>query len=246
MSFTYLQEQGEESSAASFADIPAFVLSRLNLTHENSYSNANETESCQSSQSGTTCKPSTATRGEEKLMSSAADSHAKIFPPQEKELGSKENNLDYGPRWPGSFTRFDPVTYSWRTRQISFLEDLESFWGTWPRWGMMRDGECWERTMPAHLTSVKGSGYLPTPSGTSNHGKNHVCGRLDEWGGSSNPWRGTEIGKIACASFEEWVMGWPVMWTGLMPYETAKFQQWQHSHGIPSPIHEKPLAKREG
>ena len=32
MSYTFLLEQGAESSAASFADIPAFVLSRLNLT----------------------------------------------------------------------------------------------------------------------------------------------------------------------------------------------------------------------
>jgi hypothetical protein len=50
-----------------------------------------------------------------------------------------------------------------------------------------------------------------------NGGKNHTVGRLDEWGGSSNPFRGTEIGKVRCASFEEWMMGLPIGWTALTP-----------------------------
>lgn len=66
------------------------------------------------------------------------------------------------------------------------------------------------------FTDVTGSGFLPTPSGTSNHGKNHVMGRLDEWGGSSNPWRGTMIGKICSPTFEEWMMGYPIGFTVLM------------------------------
>lgn len=57
---------------------------------------------------------------------------------------------------------------------------------------------------------------LPTPSGTSNHGKNHVAGRLDEWGGSGNPWRGRSIGKLHLPSFEAWIMGIPVAWVPLM------------------------------
>jgi len=28
----------------------------------------------------------------------------------------------------------------------------------------------------------------------------------------------------------EWLMGWPIGWTDLKPLETAKFQQWPHSH----------------
>lgn len=60
------------------------------------------------------------------------------------------------------------------------------------------------------------SGLLPTPSGTSNHGKNHVAGRLDEWGGSSNPFRGTSLGKVHCPAFEFWVMGYGEAWPRLM------------------------------
>jgi hypothetical protein len=108
---------------------------------------------------------------------------------------------------------------------------LEEFSGTWPRWGFMRDGECWEATALEPLARGYAFGSLPTPSGTSNHGKNHVCGRLDEWGGSSNPWRGTEIGRTSSPAFEEWVMGWPVQWTELTASAMGRFQQWQQQHG---------------
>ena len=28
----------------------------------------------------------------------------------------------------------------------------------------------------------------------------------------------------------EWLMGWPMGWTGLQPLETAKFHEWQRLH----------------
>ena len=69
-------------------------------------------------------------------------------------------------------------------------------------------------------TTASASGWLPTPSGTSNHGKNHVAGRLDEWGGRSNPWRGTPIGKVHSPAFELWMMGYPATWREQMPPAT--------------------------
>jgi hypothetical protein len=73
-------------------------------------------------------------------------------------------------------------------------------------------------TLALSARGIDGGGFigLPTPSGTSNHGKNHVAGRLDEWGGSSNPFRGTLIGKLHSPSFEFWMMGIPVAWASLM------------------------------
>jgi hypothetical protein len=29
----------------------------------------------------------------------------------------------------------------------------------------------------------------------------------------------------------EWIMGWPIGWTDLLPLETDRFQQWQQEHG---------------
>jgi len=164
MSYTYLQERGEESSAESFSDIPPYVLSRLNLIAEKSCSNDNGTEYCQSSQSGTTCEPSMGSHGEEKSMSFAEDSRVRTYPPQEKGRDSAANEADYGPKWPESLAKYDRNTHSWKTRQCSLFGGLELFSGTWPRWGMMQDGECLEHTMPGHRTSVTESGYWPTPT----------------------------------------------------------------------------------
>lgn len=74
-------------------------------------------------------------------------------------------------------------------------------------------------------TKDQGITGLPTPSGCSNGGKNHVVGRLDEWGGSSNPFRGTEDGKARCASFEAWMMGYPMEWASLMASEMQSYHR---------------------
>lgn len=111
------------------------------------------------------------------------------------------------------FARLDRVSSSWKTSQLCLSGDLETFSGTWPRRGMMRNGIVYRHPSLARRITETGYGLLPTPSGTSNHGRNHVSGRLDEWGGSSNPLRGTPIGKLHCPRFEEWMMGYPDQWT---------------------------------
>jgi hypothetical protein len=55
---------------------------------------------------------------------------------------------------------------------------------------------------------------LPTP----NAGNDHWGGRLDEWGGSTNPFRGTEIGRLPLnPCWVEELMGFPIEWTALEP-----------------------------
>lgn len=96
---------------------------------------------------------------------------------------------------------------------------------------MMRDGECSELTPPAIHIDEPACGWLPTPSGV-NGGRNHTMGRVDEWGGSSNPLRGTPIGKALSPNFEETVMGWPTDWTARTQSATGKFQTWLRSRGF--------------
>ena len=164
MSYTYLQEQGAESSAATFSDIPAFVLSRLNLTAGRSCSSGNATGACPGSQSGMTFAPSTGDRGGDSLTLCAAGSHARTFPQQDAASASPASDRDSGRKWPASLAKWDRDTCLWRTHQFSLQGDLEPFSATWPRWGLMRGGECWERTMPGHLTSASGSGFWLTPT----------------------------------------------------------------------------------
>ena len=108
----------------------------------------------------------TAPRGAGMSMSSAADSHARTLAPPEKEQESAASAPASGWKWRESFTRYDPSSRSWRTRQCSLLGDLTEFSETWPRWGSMRDGECSEQTTLAPPTSASGFGSWPTPRRT--------------------------------------------------------------------------------
>lgn len=90
MSYTYLLESGEESSAECYSDIPAFVPSKSSLSVEKSSCNGNVTESSQNSQSGTTCEHSMGDRGAGKSTASAEASLAKTSPQQVKARVSAE------------------------------------------------------------------------------------------------------------------------------------------------------------
>ena len=110
---------------------------------------------------GMTYKPLTESRGEELLMSYLAGFHVKTYQPQEKESESKENDLECGEKWHGSFTKYDPDLSMWRTHQCSLLGDLEPFSETWPQWGLMRNGECWEQQTLALTIRGTESGFVP-------------------------------------------------------------------------------------
>ena len=235
MSYTYLQEQGEVSSAGRFSDIPQFVLLNLNLTAEKSYSKDKEMESCQSSQSGMMSAPLTELRGEEKSMSSAEDSLAKTSQQQEREPGSQESEADSGERWPESLAKYDPNTSSWRTHQCLLFEDLTECLAIFPRWGMMHDGELWELAMLAHLIEENESGFWPTPLA-----RDTITDSISERK-RETPHMETEI-KIRLGLpiqlnlvlhpwWIEMLMGWPTGWTDLKPLEMDRFHLWLQQHG---------------
>jgi hypothetical protein len=64
---------------------------------------------------------------------------------------------------PDSFASYDHATASWRTSQLSLLEDLGEWSETWPRAGMTRSGTAYPLPPLAPLTDVTGSGLWPTP-----------------------------------------------------------------------------------
>jgi hypothetical protein len=107
---------------------------------------------------GMTYKPLMETRGEELLMSYLAAFHAKTLAPQEKAQELMENEAGCGEKWRGSFVKYDPDSSLWRTHQCSLLGDLDEFLETWPQWGLMRDGECWEQQMLAQTIRGTESG----------------------------------------------------------------------------------------
>jgi DNA (cytosine-5)-methyltransferase 1 len=128
-----------------------------------------------------TYKPLKENLGEELLTLYLAAFHAPTFPQQEKEQELMEKPLECGEKWRGSFTKYDPDTCSWKTHQCSLLGDLEEFSETWPQWGLMRDGECWEqRTLERH---IRGTGFGLSPNGVDSFHTPNTTG-LD--GGSNS------------------------------------------------------------
>ena len=195
------------------------------------------------SQFGMTYKPLTESRGEELLMSYLAGFHAKTYQPQEKAQELKESAQECGEKWRGSFVKYSLNSCSWKTHQCSLLGDLDEFSATWPKWGLMRDGECWEETPLESTQSGNEFGFWPTPtkSDGTQHGK-------EKWIKNSRSKR-ISLGKtpptekITYAYYEadipmkffpeisEELMIWPRGWTRLEQLETDRFQAWQQQHG---------------
>ena len=119
------------------------------------------------SRSGMTFEPLTEDRGEALLTLFLADSHAKTSAPQARAQASTASAPACGGKWQGLLARYDPVSCSWKTPQCSLFADSEPSLETWPRWGSMRNGECWERIPSVPTTSENESGYWPTPTADS-------------------------------------------------------------------------------
>lgn len=168
--------------------------------------------------------------GKELLMSFLEAFHARTSPLQGEERVSKEPNQGSGWKWPESSMRYDPNTSSWKTRQSLLLGGLEEFSGTWPQWGTMQNGESWERTPwepPIKETEFGSSAKTndpktfkyPTPTASD---LKHKKKKYNQGGRSLSH----EVGGSLNPEFVEWLMGWPVGWTGSEPLETDKFQSW--------------------
>ena len=163
MSYIYLQEREEVYSADSFSDIPAYVLSRLNLTAEKSCCKDSATECCPNSQSGTTLKHSTEEIGVGKLTLYAEASPAKTLVAQAKVPGLREREADCGASSPALLARYDPATRLWKTRQCSQDAGSGECLEIWPKWGTMRNGQCFLRPTLELRTCASASGFWRTP-----------------------------------------------------------------------------------
>lgn len=255
MSYTYLQERGEESSAECFSDIPASVLSRLNLTAEKFSCKDSGTEFCPSSRSGMMLKPSTENRGEDLSMSCAVDFHVRTLVPPGKAMEFQEKEADSGGRCLESLARFCQVSCSLRTHQTSLFGGGFELLQTLPRWGSILNGELLELMMPEVVSKETECGFIPAPTKSigKSSGTNKPSflggpirsdetwadtGRQDHWLiGIWKNWTKRENGarcnqKVTShPTFAAWTMGWPMNWTNLQPLATDKFRSWLLSHG---------------
>jgi hypothetical protein len=137
---TSLQEQEAAFSLTSYLDTIRLERAKSNPTQEMSSSPDNETESCQTSQSGTTYAHSTEHPGEEQLMFFAEASPVRTSVQQVKEQGLAESVRDFGRNMRDSLERCGLALSLPKTHLCFALGDLELSSKTWPRWGIMLDG----------------------------------------------------------------------------------------------------------
>ena len=210
------------------------------------------------SQSGMMFKPLTESLGEELLMSFLGDFHAKTSAQQEKAQELTESGQECGKKWQGSFAKYDPNMSMWKTPQCSFIEDSVWFLDSWPRWGLMRHGECWEhQTLELNITEREfgllpdGVNFFHTPTTGTDGGSNSRKalkkrkeaiwptpttpsggGNAGGSGAHKNAIKnGTYIPSSINPNLYEWLMGWPQGWTDLKPLEMDKCHKWLELHG---------------
>ena len=155
---------------------------------------------------GMTFKPLTESRGEELLTLYLAGFHAKTSAQQGEAQELRESAAECGEKWRGSFTKYDPDSRSWKTHQCSLAGDLESYSETWPRWGLMRNGECWEQQTLEQTIKGTESGLSPngvdsfhTPNTTGLDGGSNsrkaLKKKMEQWPTPCLPGNGGTNGK---------------------------------------------------
>jgi hypothetical protein len=248
MSWLYSQALVAEYSEDTSLDGALCALWNGTPTQRPSWLPAKTTDACRLSRSGMTCKPLTAQHGEAVLMSFLAAFPARTSAQPERAQESTASAAACGHTWPESLAKFDPATRSWRTRQCLLFEDSTECLEIWPRWGMMRAGECWAQSMPEPHINGTESGLWPTPCLPGNggsHGKRKLKEMLwptptahnaKECNAPSEAERNTptlaaQAGGKLNPTWVEWLMGWPLGWTDCAASATDKFQAWRHSHG---------------
>lgn len=242
MSFTFSRALVEEFSRGTSLDADASAPSSSTPTPDQSWWPDKTTEHSRLSRFGMTCGPLTADRGAALLTWWLGAFRAKTSPLPGGATDSTESAQVYGQSSRASFAKFSLSESRWRTHQLSLAGDLAEFLETWPRWGSMRSGECWERTTVAGGTAESESGLLPTPRASDGmkhplrpaevirRAKRGHAGRLEDWVALAEDVQPGQRVFLSPAWLES-LMGWPIGWTALTPLGTGSFREWQQQHG---------------
>jgi hypothetical protein len=256
MSWHYSQALEAAYSAANCSDGERFAPWRLMPIAADDSCSGKMKDTCHRSPFGMMSVPSTDAPGEALLMWFRAGFPARISAPQGQEKVLTGQGPAFGWKWQESSVKFDPVSASWKTRQCSLLGGLDEFSETWPRWGTMRNGECWELPMWERATKGTGSGSWPTPcaADAEKGGRGDLYARIHNVGRQrrvptpqANDWksgadysdgrrghspqlRHLQPGQLN-PDWIEWLMGWPIGWTASGQLETARCQLLPPKHG---------------
>lgn len=240
MSWLFSQALVEEYSVDIFSDGEPSAQWNVMPTPQGFWRNDKMMDASRLSRFGPTLRLLTEQHGEAVLMLFLEDFPVRTYPSQEGGRGLKERVAGYGLSSVESLAKYDPISCSWKTPQLSLLEDSELYSETWPRWGSMRDGECWvqEPSVRYAKASVSGLSLLrPTAQCwkawtflriSSLIRKNHADGNVQEQSARC-------FHKMITAESNEILMKWPPKWTALEPLEMDKFHLWLQEHSLNCP-----------
>lgn len=240
MSYIFSRALVEEYLAARCSESAPFAPSNSNLIPQAYCSPGRMTAYSRLSRFGMTYAPLTDDRGAALLTWYLEASRAKTSVFLEKEKDWKGQEADCGQKWRGSFAKFDRDSHSWKIPQTLPGWDLTVSSETWPKWGTMQNGVCWELTPLDYPIAAPDYGFLPTPRACiGTHGiawsraerGNHKCNLEDYLAYLYVRSGGKRVrGMCVSASFAALMMGWPQKWTSLKPLATVKFLQWRQLH----------------
>ncbi len=183
---------------------------------------------------GMTCRPLMDGLWPEVLTWCQEGFPARTSAQQESEPESMDSDQECGSTWRAWLAKYDQHSCSWRTPQRSLFEDSEPCLETWPKWGLMLRGVCYQQPTSALHTCENESGLWPgTPTkAMSERSEDFKTPGLTPaefvrtlpGGGQLNP------------AWVEWLMGWPIGHTDLQPLAMDRWQEWQrvHSHCWPA------------
>jgi len=97
------------------------------------------------------------------------------------------------------------------------------------RWVTPSERSLFPRQTWALTTFGKDIGFVHTPTTKANY----AAASMQKWPAAREFVR---VFGRPDPSNQEWLMGWPIGWTAFDALETAKFQQWQQSHGRSSHV----------
>ena len=162
-------------------------------------------------------------------ISSMGDSHARTSVLQGMERVWAESTAAFSLNSSDSLAIFDRDSFSWKTCQLSLIEDLNEFYWSSLRSGIIRDGRLYQPASLEPNTCERDGSFWPTPCardyrspGMSRQRRAHI---EDRRGLPLSLWFKIKFGMRLFPTFVEWMMGYPSKFTALEPWA----MQWYRS-----------------
>lgn len=218
MSFIYSQALVVAFSEANCSGIDASAPSSGNPTLNPSLWHDKTMEVSRHSQYGMTCEPLTEGRGAELLTWWLEGFHVRPIPLQLREETLRTIS---GRKCDGSWQMSLPGTYLPRTSIDAQLTERQT---TLRRWATPSDAPSFQRRTWVLTTFGEGIGYVHTPTCTANYSAPSMM----KWPSAR---AFVQVFGKPTPTNHEWLMGWPIGWSGLSPLETAKSPNALPQHG---------------